>query len=544
MTLPADVVARIKFSIGALPRPPDVPAPDPEAVLGVPNTLVLELIERAYADTSAYGVAVRAYFAKSTEPLIVEFSDTGGQAKVTERTLLMNTSHTDYIVDDSSQTFFLDATGKPFAANWQRTFLHELAHLIFDERDPVTFGPNGSINGLNPEDLRGSIVDRENAIVDRLKIGGQEARLSYKGWLVKGDIDTEETYETPTGQKFDTATSDHRLSEAPNVDTNSRFDFRAFRNSNDLVVALAGDDTVFGGAGSDYIFGGDGSDELNGGKGDDALIGGRGNDTLDGGAGFDKYIVSGNDTIRDADMKGEIRLKTLMGAKLTGGQEQEEAPGYFVGGGNTYHKENGNLVIQLAGGGTVTIEGWEDDGDLGIYLTPYHRPKDENAPRDFKDPLVLDLNGDGVTLTGVRGSNAFFDFNGDGFATRTGWVAPTDGLLAIDKNGNGKIDDITELFGTATQNGFEVLSALDSNHDGKIDAADTAWSTLRLWVDANSNGQTEAGELHLLSDTNIASLSLTTTPTPDVTINGNSVVATSTFTRLDGSTGGVGLCAG
>jgi hypothetical protein len=119
-------------------------------------------------------------------------------------------------------------------------------------------------------------------------------------------------------------------------------------------------------------------------------------------------------------------------------------------------------------------------------------------------------------------------------------VSATDGLLAIDRNGNGSIDNITELFGTETQDGFQVLSTLDSNADGRIDAADTAWSTLRLWVDGNSNGRTDAGELHQLSDYDVTSLSLQTTPTPDLTIAGNAVVATSTFTRGDGSTGSVG----
>ena len=64
-------------------------------------------------------------------------------------------------------------------------------------------------------------------------------------------------------------------------------------------------------------------------------------------------------------------------------------------------------------------------------------------------PLVLDLDGDGVELTAQVDGNVAFDLDGDQFAEWTGWVAPDDGLLAIDLNGNGRIDDVSELFGGA-----------------------------------------------------------------------------------------------
>jgi hypothetical protein len=61
-------------------------------------------------------------------------------------------------------------------------------------------------------------------------------------------------------------------------------------------------------------------------------------------------------------------------------------------------------------------------------------------------PLVLDLNGDGIKLFPYS-KGVYFDIDNDGFAERVGWVSPQDGQLARDLNGNGKIDDITELFG-------------------------------------------------------------------------------------------------
>ena len=124
------------------------------------------------------------------------------------------------------------------------------------------------------------------------------------------------------------------------------------------------------------------------------------------------------------------------------------------------------------------------------------------------DPIVLDLNGDGIQLTSLDGSTTHFDFAGDGFAERTAWVSAGDGLLAIDDNGNGIIDNGSELFGSPTEDGFAVLEKLDTNGDGKIDAQDADFGKLRVWIDANGNGVTDPGELKTLSELSIVSISL------------------------------------
>ena len=90
------------------------------------------------------------------------------------------------------------------------------------------------------------------------------------------------------------------------------------------------------------------------------------------------------------------------------------------------------------------------------------------------DPLVIDLNGDGFSLIGARESAVHQDFAGDGYAERVAWVKPTDGLLALDRNNNSKIDGFSELFGNASTDGFDVLRTLDANKDSKISAADAA----------------------------------------------------------------------
>jgi len=82
------------------------------------------------------------------------------------------------------------------------------------------------------------------------------------------------------------------------------------------------------------------------------------------------------------------------------------------------------------------------------------------------DPLVLDLNGDDIHFVGNNDSKAYFDLNGNGFATKNGWINGEDGFLALDRNGNGVIDNIDELFGNSTQSGFSALAELDENGDG------------------------------------------------------------------------------
>ncbi len=112
-----------------------------------------------------------------------------------------------------------------------------------------------------------------------------------------------------------------------------------------------------------------------------------------------------------------------------------------------------------------------------------------------RDLLVLDLDLGGVSLTALTASNVHFDLDGDGYAERTGWVSSGDGLLALDLNGNGLIDNGGELFGTAQQDGFTVLRAYDSNGDNQISNADTVYANLRVWRDANQDGVSQSSEL-------------------------------------------------
>ncbi|RVT87169.1 hypothetical protein DXV76_03540 [Rhodobacteraceae bacterium CCMM004] len=150
------------------------------------------------------------------------------------------------------------------------------------------------------------------------------------------------------------------------------------------------------------------------------------------------------------------------------------------------------------------------------------------------DPLVIDLDGDGIELTALADSQAHFDLDGDGFAERTGWVAPDDALLAVDSNGNGQIDDISELFGSATQTGYEQLAPYDTNGDGKIDAQDADFGSLLIWQDLNGDGVSDTGELVSLSVAGIASISVVATAT-NYSVNGNDIIETAKVVFDDGT---------
>ncbi len=169
----------------------------------------------------------------------------------------------------------------------------------------------------------------------------------------------------------------------------------------------------------------------------------------------------------------------------------------------------------------------------------------KNRDIGMLSPIVLDLDGDGIELRKYKKSKARFDMDGDGSRDNVGWTGKGDGFLVIDRNDNGLIDNGAELSflteAPGAKSDLQALSALDSNGDGVVSSLDVRFRELKVWVDRNDNGITDAGELATLDHHNIASISLNRRATNDrVKVGNNILLATSSFTRTDGSTGAVG----
>ncbi len=282
---------------------------------------------------------------------------------------------------------------------------------------------------------------------------------------------------------------------------------------NDVLDGEDGDDDLLGGSGDDQLVGSSGNDKIFGEEGSDTLYGGFGNDVLQGGSAYDTYIVTsseGVDTITDAT--GRLLLD---GTQLSGGVHIKDTDLYKSRDGtHVYQWSGGDLFIDNA----ILVTGFRNH-DLGIYLEREKERQESTAPItsnywdaiNTQSPLVLDLDGDGIKTVG-RSNGAFFDFDGTGRRTLTGWVNASDGLLVLDRNGNGLIDDGSELFGNngdiPAPNGFAALAQLDNNKDGKISGSDERWRDLQVWRDLNGDGYTNPAELISLARAGIGSIYL------------------------------------
>ncbi len=164
-------------------------------------------------------------------------------------------------------------------------------------------------------------------------------------------------------------------------------------------------------------------------------------------------------------------------------------------------------------------------------------PNHSNPPTPpKKDPLVLDSDKDGfISTIKLQDSQTYFDITGDGIKEKVSWIGANDGILAYDKNENGKIDGINEVFGNFTTSGFEELSQLiDSNHDGVIDRKDELYSRLKVWHDANGDGTSQADELVSLKDEGVTSINLNAITT-NIELGGATLTEASKYTDSEGN---------
>jgi hypothetical protein len=96
-----------------------------------------------------------------------------------------------------------------------------------------------------------------------------------------------------------------------------------------------------------------------------------------------------------------------------------------------------------------------------------------------QDPLVINFNGSAAQLTSTKFS---FDLDTDGSDEQISFVGPNSGFIALDKNGDGRVNNGSELFGTASGNGFNDLAAYDHDRNGWIDDNDPVFSQLKVWM--------------------------------------------------------------
>ncbi len=153
--------------------------------------------------------------------------------------------------------------------------------------------------------------------------------------------------------------------------------------------------------------------------------------------------------------------------------------------------------------------------------------------QEKSDPLVIDMEGDGFTTTGIE-QGAKFDINADGVLDQVSVTKGDDAFLAIDSNNNGLIDDGSELFGDQSghANGFVNLASYDDNNDGKIDGNDQIFNSL-LMMRLVDNEQF----ITALSDTDIKSIDLAYQNTSGSTASGDTIVQISDYQNSKGQSG-------
>lgn len=251
--------------------------------------------------------------------------------------------------------------------------------------------------------------------------------------------------------------------------------------------------------------------ELLRGDGDGERIrGGAGDDSLLGNGGSDDYLFGADD---GADLVDEFGASMDIDRLIF---DAGVNPTDILLTRGTGALATTVYVTNVVTGSVITIDQQRSSADLGVEEirfadgTVWDRAAIETLSATGA-PVVLDLDGDGVELRSSRTNGVRFDFDGDGRKERGGWVAPDDGILALDRNGDGKISGIAEISFLGDRAGarsdLEGLGAFDSNGDGILSSDDDAFLSFVVWRDRNSDGVSQKDELKSLSDLGVVSLS-------------------------------------
>ena len=162
-------------------------------------------------------------------------------------------------------------------------------------------------------------------------------------------------------------------------------------------------------------------------------------------------------------------------------------------------------------------------------------------PKSRLQAIVVDFNRNGADLIDPTKSRAFVDAARDGSLCQIGWVKPSDGVLAFDRNDDGAVDARSEIsfLGDApnARTSLQGLRSFDSNGDGVLSSADSSFAKFLIWRDVNGNGFSDSGETQSLAQAAVKSITLDISRTrPDRGVGStNDVLGVSKITFSDGS---------
>ena len=348
----------------------------------------------------------------------------------------------------------------------------------------------------------------------------------------------------------------------------------------DTITTGAGDDTITGGAGADTMTGGGGADTFVIATGDSkAVIGGSGNaGTI---AGYDVItdFVTSTDILNlqgsphspgntngtnGTDSTLTINGQTIKSHAITNGIITFDDANSFSAALSLTSMANVAAVVDYLqhndlGNGGTTVAFTATIGLVNHTFVYEQVGTSPNSANDILvdlsgttvsdlsalissghvDPVVLDLGAPGISFSSLA-NGVTFDINGDGAPDQVAWTASNDGILAYN-TGSGTITNGTQLFtpnfaGGSFDSGLAALASLDSNNDGVINSADSAFNNLIVWQDNNHDGIADLGEVSSLSDHGIVAIDLDATPTA-ATIDGQQLQAQGSFVYADGTTG-------
>lgn len=216
---------------------------------------------------------------------------------------------------------------------------------------------------------------------------------------------------------------------------------------------------------------------------------------------------------------GEGRAKEIFGEDMS---QTSAGTGTGTGDSNVLTISSGQYYEEteetsFAAKGTVrTADGREISINLDVSMsrsfTQYFEEELSIMKVNTCDPLVINFEGNVADLTDQK---FLFDIDGDGDKEEISNLAGGSGYLALDKNGDGIINDGKELFGPNSGNGFADLAAYDQDGNGWIDEADPIWSKLKIWC-RNEDG---TDSLYTLSDKGVGAICLQNTST-DFSVKG------------------------